>query len=65
MTRRPKNVLHHDDPPCEGRLDRFGRCEECGIVPDMQSTCLIHCCPDCNERLKDSQCPKCLKKFVK
>ncbi len=60
----PKEVLHHDDPPCNARLIN-GWCDKCGVYPDTQSTCIYYYCPDCNERLHDSKCPKCKKSFEK
>lgn len=39
-----KLVMHHDDPPCEARLELDGRCPECKLHPDMQSTCFYYYC---------------------
>ncbi|MDD5290445.1 MAG: hypothetical protein PHT40_04640 [Patescibacteria group bacterium] len=59
----PKWVMHHDDPPCEARLNDDNICPECGFVPDMQSTCFYAYCPVCNLRLKKMQCPRCKKTY--
>lgn len=60
---KPKLVLHHDDPPCEERLEPDGHCEKCKIHPDMQSTCLWSYCPTCDVPLKKMKCPQCKRKF--
>jgi len=52
-------VVHHDDPPCNARLTPSGFCNECGIYPDMQSTCIYYYCPTCDCKLINKQCPKC------
>lgn len=59
---KPKLVLHHDDPPCEERLNG-GYCEKCKLHPDMQSTCLWSYCPICYVPLKKMECPKCKRQF--
>ncbi len=43
-----KKVFHHDDPPCEARLNGNGDCPECGVHPDMQSKCIRYYCPTCD-----------------
>lgn len=60
--KRPKLVLHHDDPPCQERLVN-GYCIKCKLTPDMQSTCLWSYCPLCDVPLKNMKCPKCKKMF--
>ncbi len=58
-------ILHHDDPPCYGVIGGFGNCLECGIIPDMQSTCFWYCCPKCGEKLENLLCEKCNEQFIK
>jgi len=62
MALKAKLVLHHDDPPCEARLED-GRCPECRYVPDMQSTCFRFYCPKCDRLLKKLKCPGCGQSF--
>jgi hypothetical protein len=60
--KKAKAVLHHDDPPCNARLNnRY--CPECKFHPDMQSICLMTYCPECDYPLEKMKCPKCGKKF--
>ncbi len=60
---KAKLVLHHDDPPCQARLDENGYCRECGLTPDMQSTCFHFYCPSCDRPLKKLRCPACGQTF--
>ncbi|MEK7089830.1 MAG: hypothetical protein AAB920_03365 [Patescibacteria group bacterium] len=55
-------ILHHDDPPCYGKLVNW-YCPECDIHPDTQSTALHAYCPTCICELKNMKCPKCKKTF--
>jgi len=59
---KAKLVLHHDDPPCEVRLED-GFCPECKFTPDMQSTCFHFYCPTCDCPLDKLKCPKCGQTF--
>jgi len=58
-------VFHHDDPPCEARLNSDHTCSLCGIHPDTQSKCIWPYCPECDIPLKRMECPECHKKFKK
>lgn len=49
------NVIHHDDPPCDMRLDASGKCPKCQLVPDTQSTQLAEPCSAVNG---DYQCQR-------
>lgn len=60
---KAKLILHHDDPPCEARLDAGGSCPKCRIHPDMQSTCFHFYCPTCDLPLRKLKCPKCGQTF--
>ena len=60
-----KKALHHDDPPCEAKLDERGDCPVCKLHPDMQSTAFHFCCPDCDVPLLRMRCPDCGTKFRK
>lgn len=60
---KANQVLHHDDPPCEARLERSGRCPKCEYRPDMQSTCFWFYCPSCDVPLKKMRCPSCRQAF--
>ena len=53
-----KWVLHHDDSPCNARLENR-HCPVCNFAPDMQSTCLYLYCPTCDCRLENMACPEC------
>lgn len=70
-------VMHHDDPPCETRLDN-GYCPDCKFVPDMQSLALWSYCKACQVPLEGilklqkegggfekgiMKCPKCKETF--
>jgi hypothetical protein len=67
-TNANKLVLHHDDPPCNARLNADDFCPVCKIYPDMQSTCFMVYCYWCDVPLKKIvsenklQCPKCKQK---
>lgn len=56
-------VLHHDDPPCRERLEPNGDCKECGVHPDMQSTCFYFYCQICGIILKKMKCSECGRVF--
>jgi len=58
-----KLVMHHDDPPCEARLDSNYCCPECGFPPDMRCMALYFYCPTCDMKLKDMKCPICKQTF--
>ncbi len=60
---KAKLVLHHDDPPCDKRLEKDGSCRSCQLTPDMQSTCLWSYCPSCDVPLEKMVCPTCRKTF--
>ena len=55
----PIYFLHHDDPPCEARLDEDGFCSACKLHPDMQSKCFYPYCPGCGCKLEKMKCPEC------
>jgi len=63
-----KLVFHHDDPPCEARLevqdDGSRWCPACKLHPDTQSVCLMFYCPTCDAKLRDLQCPQCVRSFA-
>lgn len=54
-----KTVYHHNDPPCNARLDEDGHCPSCRLSPDTQSVVLRHYCPECDVLLNVEECPKC------
>ncbi len=61
---KPKKVFHHDDPPCQARLNNKGDCPKCKVHPDMQSKCIWYYCPPCDRPLTDDlKCPKCHQQF--
>ncbi len=62
--RKAKAVLHHDDPPCNERLDSSNYCLACRLYPDTQSVCIYFYCPKCDCKLKKMKCPQCKKVFV-
>lgn len=62
--------LAHDDSPCNAGVllvnKNGGRwCPVCEIHPDMQSTCLVACCPRDGVKLVNMVCPICYKKFFR
>lgn len=57
-----KLVMHHDDPPCEERLDANGDCQKCKVHPDTQSVSYYCYCPNCDVKLKNMICPVCKKR---
>ncbi|MFA6603478.1 MAG: hypothetical protein WCT10_01395 [Patescibacteria group bacterium] len=62
--KKAKLVLHHDDPPCDERLDKDGFCPICLFFPDIQDTCFRFYCPSCKVLLpKGRKCPKCGQTF--
>lgn len=61
--RKARWVLHHDDPPCESKLDKRGDCPACGLHPDTQSTAFHFYCPDCDVPLDRFKCPRCGETF--
>ena len=62
---KAKWILHHDDPPCEARLESDGFCKVCGFHPDTQSKCLYPYCSKCNVKLINLKCPKCGQEYEK
>lgn len=64
---KPKMILVHDDGFCtngEKHTELVDyECPICKITPDMQSTCFICYCPDCDIKLKNKKCIQCLKEF--
>ncbi len=60
--RKARIVQFHDDPPCNARLDE-GFCNNCNLLPDMQSIMIYFYCPKCDVLLKNMQCAECGEKF--
>lgn len=60
---KAKYVAHHDDSPCDGRLESDGYCHACQFYPDMQSKILWPYCPTCDVPLDKMRCPTCQKEY--
>jgi hypothetical protein len=61
-------LAHHDDPPCEEKLEKIrggNYCPKCKIHPDTQSISLRAYCPDCKVLLKNLKCRTCSTQFQK
>lgn len=56
-----KAVCHHNEPPCNARLDEDGYCPSCKFAPDSQSVVVHYYCPECDVQLQNGQrwCPDC------
>ena len=58
-----KMIMAHDDGPCQnGEYNTLlvgWKCPICNIYPDMQSVCLVSCCPKCDKKL--DRLKKCLE----
>lgn len=60
----PQLIPHHDDPPCETRLDQSGFCPNCEHTPNKENTALRFYCSECKVLLGDMKCPRCNRIFT-